>query len=232
MSCLRVHAYMSNQFNILSWSSEIPLCDDVWLGMQARNIAMVDLSIIRPMEADALAAYMKREKTPLEHLLPLSALSQMWSFSLYEFLRTWRQRAKELLELADAYNAAAPGEQKAHLDAAVEKAKERDRFASLVPSSFSEHVAQIADVSFMRSLRGYYEWTEPLFREAEVLRVTLAKHEVPKTKGMFAEAPGYGRMSYRDGSIYWFINLKDGSSIKVDRRELANTFLGIEDDEV
>jgi hypothetical protein len=27
---------------------------------------------------------------------PLSALSQMWIFALYEFLRTWRQRAEQL----------------------------------------------------------------------------------------------------------------------------------------
>ncbi len=68
-----------------------------------------------------------------------------------------------------------------------------------------------------------------LFRDAEALRVTLAKHEVPKTKGLFAEAPGYGRMSYADGSMYWFVTLKDDSQIKVDRRELGNAFLGIDD---
>lgn len=32
--------------------------------------------------------------------------------------------------------------------------------------------------------------------------------------------------------MYWFITLKDESKIKVDRRELGNAFLGIDDDPI
>jgi hypothetical protein len=42
-------------FNLFKWSDDIPLCDDVWLGMQARNIAIVDLEVVRIIEADMLA---------------------------------------------------------------------------------------------------------------------------------------------------------------------------------
>ena len=27
-------------FNLLTWSMGVPLCDDLWLGMQIRNIAL------------------------------------------------------------------------------------------------------------------------------------------------------------------------------------------------
>lgn len=223
---------MSNQFNIMRWSDSIPLTDDLWLGMQARNIAIVDLSVIREVEAKALAAYMEDEKTPIEILLTLSALSQMWIFSLFEFLRTWRQRAQELIEIADAYTVLPTGDQAPFLAKAVSKAEEKERLIRVAVSFYAEHVAKISDPKFVKDLRGYLNVSEKLFRSAEAIRVTLAKHEVPKGRGLVAEAPGYGRMSYRDGSIYWFVKLKDGSQIQVDRRELSSAFLGIDDDQI
>ena len=41
-------------FSVIAWASNIPLCDDLWFRMQARNIATVDIAIIRPMELEAL----------------------------------------------------------------------------------------------------------------------------------------------------------------------------------
>jgi hypothetical protein len=32
-------------FSIISWFMSIPLCDDVWLGMQAQHIAAVEIGI-------------------------------------------------------------------------------------------------------------------------------------------------------------------------------------------
>src|SRR5215469_15178511 len=37
-------------FSVISWYMKIPLCDDLWLGMQAQHIAAVEIAIIRPME--------------------------------------------------------------------------------------------------------------------------------------------------------------------------------------
>jgi hypothetical protein len=34
----------------------------------------------------------------------LMALSQMWVFGLYEFLRTWRQRARTLIPFGEKYD--------------------------------------------------------------------------------------------------------------------------------
>src|SRR5204863_549309 len=95
----------SEDFSLLAWSAEIPLCDDLWFGMQVRNIALVDMAIIRDIERNALSSYFEKESTPSDILMVLSALSQMWIFSLYEFLRTWRQRATILLTLTEKYEA-------------------------------------------------------------------------------------------------------------------------------
>lgn len=217
----------SNEFNMLAWSHEIPLCDDLWLGMQARNIAIVDFAIIRDIETEALEAYLERERTPSDILLPLSALSQMWVFSLYEFLRTWRQRATEILKIADMY-LSLPAEKKGDfLNGELKKVSKKMALHRIGLSFYRDQVERISEPAFVDSIRAYRADTESLFRSTEALRVTLAKHEVPKTSGLLAETPGYGRMSYLTGSIYWFITLKDGSQFKVDRRELSNSFLRI-----
>jgi hypothetical protein len=221
---------MSNQFSIFGWSDSIPFCDELWLGMQARNIALVDLGILRPMEGDAVSAYFERERTPSDILMPLSALSQMWVFSLYEFLRTWRQRADYLLKLHQEFNEIPGPDRDAFAKRAAIKLEEKRKFVKIGPQMHAEHLDRFQDEEFVDSVRQYRARSESLFREAEALRVTLAKHEVPKTQGMFAESPGYGRMDQSNGSIYWFIALKDGSLTKVDRRTLGDSFLGFDSD--
>jgi hypothetical protein len=200
--------------------------------MQVRNIALVDLTFLRPMEEEALDAYMERERTPVDILIPLSALSQMWIFSLYEFLRTWRQRADYLLRLAEGYEATLPDKRAEFIAEATQKLSDKRRLLRIGPEMYAKHLEQFADPTYVAAVRNYRETTDWVFREAEALRVTLAKHEVPKTPGLFAEAPGYGRMNYRDGSMYWFINLKDESTMKIDRRLLGNAFLGFDDEPI
>jgi len=223
---------VNNQFNILSWSGSIPFCDDLWLGMQVRNIALVDLDFLRPMEGEALSAYLERDRTPVDILMPLSALSQMWIFSLYEFLRTWRQRANYLLKLADEYAQLPLGARQSYVEEAAKRLEAKKRMLRIGPDIYAKELELFENTEFVNKVRSYRDNTEWIFREAEALRITLAKHEVPKTDGLLAETPGYGRMSYNDGSIYWFVTLKDASQIKVDRRELGNAFLGIDDDPI
>jgi hypothetical protein len=102
------------KFNVIAWASGITLCDDLWMRMQAQNIAVVDIAIVRPMELEALCAYSREERIG-ELSMPLSALSQMWIFSLYEFLRTWRRRAEQILEIADQYVRTKPDKQAKYL---------------------------------------------------------------------------------------------------------------------
>jgi hypothetical protein len=76
----------------------LPLCDH-YLGMQALNLNIVD-NFLERQEAQLLAEYMEDERTPFPAVLFVSALSQMWVFALYEFLRTWRERAENILRWA------------------------------------------------------------------------------------------------------------------------------------
>ncbi len=219
-----------NEFNLMGWSGTIPLCDDLWLGMQARNIAIVDFTVLRGIESEAAQAYIERERTPTDILLPLSALSQMWIFSVYEFLRTWRQRAKDIIETADKVAAIDQEGRPAALLEIVEAAKAKERMVRVAPTWHSQHLEKVDDEEFVSSIREYWNFSEPIFREAEALRVTLAKHEVPKTRGLVAEALGYGRMNHFTGSMYWFVTLKDDSQIQIDRRKLGNALFEILDD--
>lgn len=219
---------MSNAFNIFGWSQTIPFCDDIWFGMQARNIALVDFTFLRPMEDDALEAFLEREKTPTDILLPLSALSQMWAFSLYEFLRTWRQRADFLLKWAADYETIPADERDAFKAKAKAAIEGKRRMLRIGPEMYAGHLELFFDASYVEKVKTYRAQTDGLFREVEALRVTLAKHEVPKTNGLLAEAPGYGRMSYENGSMYWAITLKDNSQMIVERRSLADEFLRLD----
>lgn len=70
------------------------LDEDLYLGMQAMNVGLVD-PIVTDYEYALLRELFEREKTPVPEALTVSALSQMWIYSLYEVLRMWRDRMYE-----------------------------------------------------------------------------------------------------------------------------------------
>jgi len=135
----------------------------------------------------------------------VSALSQMWIFAVYELLRTWRQRVKDLKRDAQKPVVQQAGHSKlagmyyqdqlAHLRRKPAYAKEMDRAVNL---------------------------TDPLFKRIEALRMNLAKHEVPKLHGVPAMAPGYGRIDGMTGSISWQVDLGNNLIDLVSRRSLAD----------
>jgi hypothetical protein len=151
----------------------------------------------------------------------------MWLFALYEFLRTWRQRATQLLQLADQYSKTKPIKQKAFLTKTVADAKGKEKHIFSGISFYSHHISKIADTDFVASVKAYYDKTDGWFCFIEELRMNLAKHEVPKARGMVAEMPGYARIDLVRGTLYWqFIDTQGGLQ-KLDRREAANFFLDI-----
>jgi len=213
-------------FSVISWVMGIPLCDDVWLGMQAQHIAAVEIGIIRPLELHT-ARKVFNEEGYGDLMLALNGVSQMWLFSLYEFLRTWRQRATQLLKLANQYSRTKPVKQKAFLAKTLADAKAKEKHIFSGASFYSDQVAKVADPDFVASIKAYYEKTDGWFGFIEELRMNLAKHEVPKKRGMVTEMPGYARMNIVTGTLYWqFIDAQGGLQ-KLDRREAANFFLDI-----
>jgi hypothetical protein len=216
-------------FSLLAWSATIPMADDVYLGMQARNIAIIDLAVLRKLETQALDEFFSEdERISADTSMTLSALSQMWIFALYEFLRTWRQRARTLLGFVEKLSALASEEERtAYVKGITEDVKTKARLVKLAPIFFQEHVSKIREVQFITEIRNYKAKTDDLFREIEAIRMPLAKHEIAGREKLFAEAPGYGGINKLTGSMNWQVVLDENTVTIIDRRELANKFLGI-----
>ena len=75
---------------------------------------------------------------------------------------------------------------------------------------------------YMSMLRSSRDILLPLFRDLDAVRITLAKHEIPKIKGLRAQAPGYARIDMTNGSLNWMILHRDGSAQIITRKELAD----------
>jgi hypothetical protein len=217
-------------WSMLEWRASIPLCDDVWLGMQAQNIAIVD-RIVRHFERVALDGFYENDRFSMDDLLPLSAMSQVWVFALYEFLRTWVQRASKLIRYSERLASMKTEGERADVMKQFEaETQERAKHIKLAPFFYADHVARIVDTDFIRSIREYRDSIKQLFQDAEAIRVPLAKHEIggAKAEGLMAEAPGYGRVNLMTGSMYWQIVLADGGVDVIDRHSLADRFFGTE----
>jgi hypothetical protein len=200
---------------------ELPLCDD-FLGMQALNLEVVD-RFLDAQESELLAEYMEEERTPFPAVVFVSALSQMWVFALYEFLRTWRQRARSVLRWAKEFQSTPVQARASRLESKKREMEKRSgdpRWAEAFHWPFYESAAK--DPSFADSLRKAVDRTERLFRRIEALRVSLAKHELPGVKESYAMAPGYGRIDMMTGSIYWMVSLRGDEVDHVSRRSLAD----------
>jgi len=83
------------------------------------------------------------------------------------------------------------------------------------------------DDQFRRGLQDAFHRMERLFKRIEALRVSLAKHELPrpadarKDEGNFAIAPGYSCIHEGDGSIYEIV-LRGNEVDQVSPREIAD----------
>lgn len=218
----------AKDFKLLEWATTIPLLDDLWLRMQAQNIAIIDMAVLRPMEESAMEEFYKHDRISPDTLQTLSSLSQMWIFSLYEFLRTWLDRASGLIGYSERIARQKTDEDRAReMDAINIGLEERAKYVKIGKPIYLEQVKRIGDKEFMRTISQYRDSiTSTLFRDVEAIRMPLAKHEIANGKGYFAEAPGYGRVSL-EGSMYWQIANLDGSVETIERRKLADKFLHI-----
>jgi hypothetical protein len=194
--------------------------EDVYLRMQATNLHLVD-GYIRELERSLLREYFEIERTPVPAAMFVSALSQLWVLGLYELLRTWRQRVRNVLKFSqrivdDRSSAEAVKEQ-------VRKDFVRSRTypQEIAAFAFAVYERVQEDPRYAERLRAAFDASELLFRRIEALRMMLAKHELPGQKGVAAMAPGYGRIDMTNGSIYWQVELSDYEVDVVSRRAIA-----------
>lgn len=196
-------------FADLQWN--LPLFEDLFLNMQGQNVMLVDF-YLQDLERDLLREYIEIERTPFPSTLIVSALNQMWIFALYELLRTWRQRVRDLRQ--EAAKPLPPSENAPDAEPALPE------LAGLYRQEQLQRLRN--DPTFAVKVNEAYGRIEPLFRRIEALRMNLAKHEVPKMKGVPALAPGYGRIDMTSGSIVWQVDLGGMTVDMVSRRSLAD----------
>ena len=200
----------------------LPLFDNIYFKMQALNLSMVD-DFLMDLEKNLLNEYMEIEGTPVQSALFVSALSQLWIFGLYELLRTWRQRIRDILLFIEQLENLSKPDRERRID---EKKREIEKADSFTDGTASIHwrpfELALRNHNYYTSLNNAYDKTEVLFRRIEALRIHLAKHELPKEKGSFARAPGYSRIDMTNGSIYWEVILRGREVDVISRRTIAD----------
>jgi hypothetical protein len=199
--------------------TELPLFDDFYLQMQAMNLDIMD-GFIETQEEELLRKYIDTERTPVPDALFVSALGQLWIFGMYELLRTWRQRVEQVSRFVTAYNSTPAGQKGTFMQEKRKKVKKLGKHA--LGSPWADFAKAIKSARYLERLNFAYDQSESAFRRIEALRISLAKHEIPKSKGAMALAPGYGRIDMTTGSIYWQVVLEGNEVDMISRRTIAN----------
>jgi hypothetical protein len=132
--------------------------------MQALSLDVID-EFLERQEAQLLSQYMEEERTPLPTVLFVSALSQMWIFALYEFLRTWRERAENILRWRREFRSTPVHEQASRLESKKRQVLARSgdpKGAEVLHWPFYE--SAVKDLSFAESLEKAVDRTERRWR--------------------------------------------------------------------
>ena len=149
------------------------------LNMQATNLGMIDRWLI-DIEAEVLKRLIAEERTPMDDAMFLSAQTQMWIFASYEIMRTWRQRAKDVLKLID----------NSGLQLKIAALEEELGYMHTGRQIRALQLREVQDdpakaVKIEADLRR----THIVFVQLEALRVSMAKHEVRGKPNMIGNRP-------------------------------------------
>ncbi|MBU0656384.1 MAG: hypothetical protein KJ914_14775 [Gammaproteobacteria bacterium] len=193
----------------------LALFDDVFLNMQAMNIAMID-RFATDQEYALLAEYNEIEKTPTQSAMFVSAISQMWIFSLYELLRTWRERIRKLIE----------AKKNGGLNYYIENhSREEMNLAAMIRADHAKKMKE--DENFEKLLIAHKEKMDGVFRLAGTIRITLAKHELPGKNNKVPHMPGYARIDGFCGAMNFEITHANNSFSFLSRRDIADALRAV-----
>ena len=188
------------------------LGDDPYLRMQVFNLALVD-PFLTQLERQLLEAYHQEERTPIPEAAFLSALSQMWIFATYEIMRTWRQRANDILKWAE----------NSGLEIKLQALKKDVGYQHIGRQFRAKQIEGVlADPSTIERIREDLRRTHMLFARLEAIRVSIAKHEVKGRKNSVALRPGYGRINDWSGSLDYELENGAYSMGYTSRRDIAD----------
>ena len=192
--------------------------DDLYLRMQAFNLGIID-QFIMEIEYKVLKRIFEDERTPSEAYF-LSAQSQMWIFAAYELMRTWRQRAKDILKWSD--NGGLETKLKVYETDIGYQHIGRDIRAAQIKRVLDDN-------SIVDKIRDDIRLTHILFSRTEAIRVAIAKHEVGGRKGSVALMPGYGRINKWCGSLDYDLGNGVVGLMYINRRDIADGIRALSD---
>lgn len=190
--------------------------DDLYLGMQAMNVGIVD-SVITEYEYALLREWFEIERTPTETAMAVSAMSQMWIYGLYEVLRMWRDRRFQFNKLFS----------NGGVDLKVASLSDDDPINLTIEVRKKQLVRYKDDTEYRSSIDATWEKIEPVYRMAELFRMNLAKHNAPGKDGVIPRAPGYGRINRWCGSMDYELIEKNGYYTTMNCRDIADALRSI-----
>jgi hypothetical protein len=189
------------------------LCDDMYLRSQAHNLCIVD-TFITDLEYKVLQELQDTERTPSSTYF-LSAQSQMWIFAAYELLRTWRQRAKDIVRWHES------GGLEHKLAALKEKNNGYMHFGREVRIKQIEAI--IGNSDLVSQIKKQLLHLHIPFTRLEYIRVSIAKHEVSGSTKSAAKTPGYGRINSWCGSLDYELENDRYIMGYISRRDIADS---------
>lgn len=209
--------------NLAKSLQSLPLIeDDPYIYLQAQDLGIVD-EFIAPIESNLLREYLETDRTPLPNTLIVSALSKLWVFGIYEFLRTWRQRIRNVLQFVDKVISLEEGSREALISRKKEMLERKSAIPETTPFQWRAFEEAIENPAFVQKLQRAYDSSERTFRRIEAFRVNLAKHEIPRSEGSFGMYPGYSRIDMITGSISWSVGLGNNEVDIITRQQISES---------
>ena len=137
----------------------------------------------------------------------------MWIFGAYELLRTWRERAQDVLKL----------HKNGGLKLKIEALRKDIGFRHVGRELQADQLQQVLDDSkIIAKIEEDIRLIHIPFARIEHLRVALAKHQVRGKSKKIAYAPGYGRINSWCGSLDYQLENNGVILGNISRRDIAD----------
>jgi hypothetical protein len=206
-------------FELSEALGSLSLMDDPYLRMQAFNLSAVD-QFVMGLEYEVLGRLNSEERTPGAEAMLLNALSQMWIFAAYELLRTWRERAREVLTLHE----------NGGLQLKIDALSKDLGFRHFGRENRADQLRTfLTDPTAINKIKEDLRITHMPFARIEFIRVALAKHQVRGSRKSIAYAPGHGRINMWCGALDYELENNGAILGNINRRDIADEFRHLTD---
>ncbi|TPG74066.1 hypothetical protein EAH74_32310 [Pseudomonas mandelii] len=180
------------------------------------SLTIVD-EFIMDLEHQYLRSKFNETNTPHQSVF-LSAQSQMWIFSAYELMRTWREKITKHIKTADNGGLSLKLE-------GLEKPWDYSNYT--IQKRIEEVTMLIEDPELVETMRVDLKRTKILFVQMALLRMSLAKHQMRKRPNAAVLMPTVGYMNRWCGSLEYQINSGRVIICNLSRRDLADAIRAI-----